>query len=327
MWGFNRTELIGKSIENLFLPESLNHILYNSDKNRPQLNLRTQIEVNALRKNGTMFPAEMSLSSFYLNKGIFFTAAIHDITMKKAEEQQVEDLMNKIKRNNLDLKNYARVVSHDIKTPIRGIKNICDWLNEDNRDQLDESGKKYLDLLQTKVQHMEQLVEGILAYSKAGIENSNLELINVDHLLQETIELISPPQNISIELQENLPEIYAEGVKLRQVFQNLITNAIKYNDKEKGIIYISYSQDELYWYFSVADNGIGIEKKFFDKIFEVFQTLHPTDRFDSTGIGLSIVKKIVEQHKGTIEVESQPGVGSTFSFSIYKKLKEEKIKY
>ena len=327
MWGLNRSELLGKSVENLFLPESLNHILYNSDQRNLNKVHRSLLEVIALRKNGSIFPTEMSLSSFYLNKGIFFTAAINNIEFKKQEEQQKEALIDKIRKNNDDLKNYARVVSHDLKTPIRGIKNICEWLDEDKRTQLDAEGQEYLDLMKRKVAQIEQLIEGILEYSKAGIENSHIEKIDVKKLVEDTLNLIEIPQKFDIQVSEKLPNIFAEKIKMKQVFQNLITNAVKYNNKEEGTINISSSEDEKFWYFSVADNGIGIEQQYFNKIFEVFQTLHQKDKFESTGIGLSIVKKIIDQHKGFISVESQLDIGSTFTFSIDKKLNQEKIKF
>lgn len=322
MWGHNRNSLIGTSVENLFTPGTFNEIFSNST----EVGMKFTLEVNALKKNGASFPAEMSLSSFYMDQGIYYTAAVHDISLKKIEEQQIEDLLNKIKRNNIDLKNYARVVSHDLKTPIRGIKNIVDWLDEDYRNNMDDQGKEYLDLLKTKIVHMNQMVEGILAYSKAGVENSILDTIDVNDLLKEVVSLVSAPKNFDIQIQENIPKVEAEEIKLKQVFQNLITNAIKYNNKKNGVINISFSENETHWVFSVADNGMGIEEKHHDSIFEVFQTLHPTDRFDSTGIGLSIVKRIVEQHKGKISVESIPDIGSTFTFSISKQLKNERIR-
>jgi signal transduction histidine kinase len=167
---------------------------------------------------------------------------------------------------------------------------------------------------------MSGLIDSILHYSEIGRTVNRREPVDVKKLIREVVTQMAPPENIVITFDKNLPTIVFERVRLFQVFQNLIGNAIKHLDKPQGHIQIRYASDEQFWRFSVADNGPGIEERYFEKIFKMFQTLTRRDDVESTGIGLAVVKKIVELHGGAVSVESKVGEGTTFSFTVPKQV-------
>ncbi|MBT4511658.1 MAG: GHKL domain-containing protein [Chloroflexi bacterium] len=169
-----------------------------------------------------------------------------------------------------------------------------------------------------RTRRMDNLIDGILQYSRLGRSKEEAEEVNLDTLVSQVIDAIDPPENIEIQVATELPTIVCEKIRIQQVFQNLLSNAVKYMDKPQGLIAISCADIDGYWKFGVTDNGPGIEEKYYDKIFQIFQTLKPRDETESTGIGLSIVKRIIEMHGGEVWVESKVGEGSTFSFSIPK---------
>jgi signal transduction histidine kinase len=165
---------------------------------------------------------------------------------------------------------------------------------------------------------MSALIDDILQYSMLGHSNPEIQEVDLNKLLTEAISGINPPENIQITVENKLPELMCEQTQITQVFQNLLSNAVKYMDKPKGQIKVGCIEQDSFWKFSVSDNGPGIDEKYHKKIFKIFQTLSPRNRSDSTGIGLSIVKKIVELNAGVIWVESEPGKGSTFFFTLPK---------
>jgi light-regulated signal transduction histidine kinase (bacteriophytochrome) len=213
---------------------------------------------------------------------------------------------------------FAYVVSHDLKAPLRGIKTLADWISSDYGDKLDENGKEQIRLLQTRVERMHSLIEGVLQYSRVGRVREKEIIVDLNLLLPEIIDMVAPPQNIRITVDATMPVIRCEKTSIIRVFENLLSNAIKYIDKPEGLVGITCRDDNEAWTFSVTDNGPGIEEKYFEKIFKIFQTLAPRDEYESTGIGLTVVKKIVELNGGSIWVESIVGQGSTFSFTMPK---------
>ena len=226
--------------------------------------------------------------------------------------------MEKIKSINGELKDFAYVVSHDLKAPLRGVSTITNWLAADYADKLDENGKEQLELLLSRVERMHNLIDGVLQYSRVGSRQEEKVPIELNELIPEVIDTIAPSEDIEITIENQLPEITFGRTRITQVFQNLISNAVKYMDKPQGQIKINCVEEEGFWKFSVADNGPGIEEKYFERIFKMFQTLIAKDEFESTGVGLTVVKKIVEMYGGRIWVESTLGEGSTFYFTLPK---------
>ena len=241
-----------------------------------------------------------------------------EIDVRKKTEAQKEKLIAELDSANRELKDFAYIVSHDLKAPLRAIGSISQWIHTDYSDKLDEDGKMQLDLLLSRVHRMQNLIEGVLSYSRVTRVKEENEEIDLNKLVGEAIEMVAPPDNFVINVDRDLPNVSFGPTRLLQVFENLVSNAVKYNDKETGEITIHCTDRGKEWAFSVSDNGPGIEEKYFEKIFQIFQTLRARDEFESTGIGLTIVKKIIENNGGTIHVDSAPGKGTTFTFTILK---------
>ncbi|WP_159951020.1 sensor histidine kinase [Polaribacter septentrionalilitoris] len=230
--------------------------------------------------------------------------------------QQKDLLVKNLERQNQELNDYAHMVSHDIKTPLQSVDALTTWILEDYSRVLDHQGKETLKLIKENVEKMDTLLKGILQYSTIGKIEKDLYDVNLNSLVNDIIRDLNLKENISFIIPNKLPIIKADRYRLDKLFLHLINNAITYNDKEKITIEIGFKEGKDFWNFYVKDNGNGIEKRFFNKIFIAFQKLE--DDYKSAGIGLSIVKKIIEVYNGEIYVESEPNVGSTFYFSIKK---------
>ncbi len=190
------------------------------------------------------------------------------------------------------------------------------WLASDYAHAFDDEGKENLGLLLSRVSRMHNLIDSILHYSRLGRTGDELTEVDLNLLISEVIELVAPPPNITITVEDRLPLVTCEETRIQVLFQNLLDNAIKYVDKPEGQIRIGCIRKDSHWQFSVSDNGPGIEEKFHEKIFQIFQTLQSRDERESTGIGLTVVKKIVELHGGKVWVESSVGSGTTFFFTL-----------
>ncbi|MBN1270957.1 MAG: GHKL domain-containing protein [Candidatus Aminicenantes bacterium] len=236
----------------------------------------------------------------------------------KELEKHVEERTAELEEVNKELTDFAHVVSHDLKAPLRAVNQLTAWLADDYADKFDENGKEQLNLLLSRVKRMQNLIDGILQYSRAGRKEEQIESINLNKLMAEIIDNLSPPGHIKIFVEDNLPTIHVERIRIQQVFQNLLSNAIKYMDKPQGEIKVSCKEENYQWVFAVSDNGPGIEKKYYGTIFNIFQTLESKDKHESTGVGLSVVNKIVNRFGGKVWVESTVGRGSTFYFTFPK---------
>jgi two-component system sensor kinase FixL len=256
----------------------------------------------------------------------FFVYIIRDITYRKKAEQilaRLNDDLHKtvleLKRSNQELRCFAHIIAHDLKSPLRGIGSLAGRLIRKYNDKLDDEGKNQLRLLIVRVKRMGEFIDGILRYSEIGHSSKELQHVDVNALLAEIIGEMTIPENFEINVEQKLPAVQCEKLRLKQVFQNLISNAVKYTDKSKGKISIGCTEEDGFWNFSVADNGCGVKEQYYEKIFEIFQTLAPRDKTESTGIGLTIVKKIVEMYGGKVWVTSTLGQGSTFFFTLPQK--------
>ena len=232
--------------------------------------------------------------------------------------RELEHLNDELVVINKELNDFAYVVSHNLKAPLRGIGSLATWLASDYADVLDDTGKEQLQLLLDRAKKMESLIESVLKYSRVGRIREDREVVDTNELVDSSVEMIAPPENIQVSIEGKLPWVEGERTRLEQVFQNLIGNAVKFIDKPVGFVTISCADEGAMWRFAVKDNGPGIDSRYYDQIFQIFQTLSPPDDKGSTGIGLTLVKKIVEMHGGTIWVESNLGEGSTFFFTLPK---------
>ncbi|MCP4152627.1 MAG: response regulator [bacterium] len=244
---------------------------------------------------------------------------IFEIRQRKQVEEQLKVLVADVERTNQELQDFAYIVSHDLKAPLRGISSLAKWLAEDYGDALDDGGRQYLTKLLARTKHMHNLIEGILQYSRVGRAKSEPKLLESQGVVTEVINNLAIPENITVNISGVLPKVYCDKMFLIQLFQNLIGNAIKHLGKPEGEISISCSDQGECREFCVKDNGVGIAERHFERIFKIFQTLTPTSSsMDSTGIGLSLVKKITERNGGAVRVESFVGKGSAFYFTIPK---------
>ncbi|OKL39493.1 histidine kinase [Pontibacter flavimaris] len=238
----------------------------------------------------------------------------------------IDETFTELDLKNKELDQFAYVVSHDLKAPLRGIEVASRWVEEDMGTQLPPNVQEYLLMMRVRVHRMENLINGILALARIGRTNQAEEEVDVNELLTEVVDLLSPPPGFTVEVQHNLPVLHTVRIQLQQVFSNLISNAIKYHDKKEGHIGIRHHETDEFHVFSVEDDGPGIDAEYHSRIFVIFQTLQERDALESTGVGLSIVKKIVELQGGTIWVNSEPGSGSTFTFTWPKqKGKDQKF--
>jgi PAS domain S-box-containing protein len=216
-----------------------------------------------------------------------------------------------------ELDQFAYVASHDLKAPLRGISNLAQWIQDDLGADLDGESKEHMRLLQGRVRRMEALIEGILAYSRAGRLRTEPHVVDTGAVVEEALELLAPPAGITVEVQPGMPAVLAERVSLQQVFMNLIGNAIKYTaaDRPDGAVQVGWAGGGDFYEFTVRDNGPGIAPEYHDRIWAIFQTLEARDRVEGTGIGLSVVRKVVESQGGRTWVESAPGEGAVFGFT------------
>jgi PAS domain S-box-containing protein len=237
---------------------------------------------------------------------------------KEVEAQQEKNrLLVKLEKSNDELKNFAHVVSHDLKSPLRSMSALISWIMEDNQENFDEESKRNLDLLLGKIDKMDHLINGILEYSSIDKVGHIQQEVDVNKTIEEILQILHIPAHFSILVKRKFPTLQTNKFKIQQLFQNLISNAIKYNDKKEGIVTVDVVEKSNTYVFSVQDNGMGIDKKYHNKIFEVFETLGEATK-ESTGIGLSIVKKIVGILQGSIWLESELGKGTTFYIALKK---------
>jgi PAS domain S-box-containing protein len=319
MSGFKEEELIGKKGSEVLLTDNELDIIENENKKRLKGESNSyELKIKNKAKEERVWLVS-GAPNYNLNGEIIGSIGIHlDVTEFKALEKQKELILDELENRNEELNEYAHIVSHDLKSPLRNIDALVSWIKEDNKDKLDTRTHQNLELIEKTLETMENLISNILTYSSSGTLQNNDELVALNEVVHNIIKVILIPKNISVTVVKELPTVFGDATKFQQLFQNLISNAIKFTDKENGIVEIDYSENEIQYQFSVKDNGIGIEKKYHEKIFKIFQSL--TKREDSTGIGLSIAKKIVELYQGKIWLESEKGLGTTFYFTIEKKI-------
>jgi len=234
-------------------------------------------------------------------------------------EERVALRTAEAERHVKELEQFAYVTSHDLKAPLRGIANLATWLEEDLKEKLTGATREQLALLRDRVQRMNALIEGLLEYSRIGKTAQSMVSVDTGVLLAEVIDSLSPPEGFTVDVAANMPTLHTDRLHLSQVFSNLIGNSIKYSQGEQGHAGVTAHERGEYYEFTVTDDGPGIAPEYHDKVFMMFQTLAVNDYGSNTGIGLALVKKIVEEHGGSITLESEEGNGATFRFSWPKR--------
>ena len=220
-----------------------------------------------------------------------------------------------LKRKNEELDQFAHIVSHDLKAPLRGIDNVVSWIEEDHSSEISPKVNEYLQIIKGRLVRGENLIRGILSYARVGKEKQDIEYLDLNELIGEVTETLSVPIGFRIKIIAKLPVMYTEKLPLLQIFTNLIGNAIKYNHKNDGEIKIYHREHPSHYEYFVQDDGPGISKSYHHKIFVIFQTLQERDSLESTGVGLAIVKKILDDRNQSIYLVSEEGKGAIFSFT------------
>lgn len=260
--------------------------------------------------------------------------ATRDITERKENEALLLELNNRLKQradelaaSNVELERFAYIASHDMQEPLRMITSFLQLFKKKYEDQIDETAEQYIHFAVDGAERMKKLIMDLLQYSRVGSNKEDYENIDTNHLLKEVVTVFRThlDETKALITIDDLPGIKANRTQLFQLFQNLVGNALKYHSDEIPSIHISGKEEENHYQFSVKDNGIGIKPIFFEKVFILFQRLHHKNEYSGTGIGLAICKKIIERHNGRIWVESEPGKGSCFYFTISKHLEEHRF--
>lgn len=281
-------------------------------------------EVQGLRKDGGIFPLLIGVTEIKLGHKPIFTGVVRDISQRKKNEATIASTHAELKtrsdalmKANEELSQFAHVVSHDLKAPLRAIRNYSDWLADDLKDDLSEDHIEYIAGLKQAVNQAETLIEDLLDLSKIGRKENHLESIALNNFFDKVIASSHlDSETVSVIVDKKMPVINSSPVLLAQIFQNLILNGIKYNDSEKKIIHITYEKDAENHKINVKDNGIGIDPKYHASIFDIFQRLHTREEYEGTGIGLAIVKKAANHLGYSVRLDSKKGEGSVFTLCI-----------
>ena len=241
-----------------------------------------------------------------------------EVSVRRKAENELANAVKKLTISNRELREFTRIAAHDLQTPLRSIGILSDWISEDYARRFGDKGHINSKLLVSRAKRMSRLLNAIIQYSEISLVDRKQECIDLNDIFTDVISNIEIPESIEIMIENKLPVVMGVPKFVQQVFSNLISNAVRYMDNPEGYVKIGCVEDGDFWKFSVADNGSGIEEKYFSKIFEIFQMLSLRDETENIGIGLSIVKKVVELYDGRVWVESEVGKGSTFFFTLPK---------
>lgn len=320
MSGYSLLDLIGTKASNLLSNIGDKNVVQTKNEMRSS-GLSDSYEVTAKTKDGqTKFWMISGAPNYNVKGEIVGSIGVHlDITQQKSLELQKEQLLVRLEKQNEQLNEYAQIVSHDLKSPLRSIHSLISWIKEDNIGEFSPQSVEYLKMIENKVEKMDHLIHGILTYSKIDTLEITNENIDLNEVINNIVNIIHIPDNIAVTILSKLPTIIADKYRIQQLFQNLIGNAVTYIDKPNGLVEVDFIEENNHFIFSVKDNGPGIAKENQEKIFKIFQSFTKHDK--STGIGLSIVKRIIANYNGDIWIESELNVGTTFFVKLPKKVK------
>jgi PAS domain S-box-containing protein len=314
LFGYSRTELVGQPTEILvpmqFRKAHPGHV----DNYFAAPNARAMgagRELFGRRRDGSEIAIEIELTPLPASDGLFTMASIIDITERKRYEDE-------LRRSNAELEQFAYIASHDLQEPLRMVASYTELLGQRYRGKLDEKADKYIFYAVDGAKRMQRLVADLLTYSRVGSQGRPLVNVDTASVVNGVIDMMRPSirkANARIEVSA-LPHVMADEVQLRQLFQNLIGNALKFRAEADPVIGIRVAHHGDQWLFCVEDNGIGIDMQYAERIFQMFQRLHERGKYEGSGIGLTIVKRIVERHGGRVWIESKPGLGTSFFFSL-----------
>ena len=321
-FGYRRDELLGQKVKNI-IPEGFAERLVadalRSTEDALAQQIGTGIELSGRHKNGSEFPIEIMLSPLESAGGILVTAAVRDITTRKAAEANLLEKVAELNRSNEELGQFAYIASHDLQEPLRMVASYTQLLSRRYKGKLDSDADEFIAFAVDGAGRMQRLIQDLLTFSRVGTKGKDFLATSSEEALQQAlINLRGAIEQSGAQVTHDLlPSVVADETQLIQLFQNLIGNGIKYQKNGAPKVHVSAAKNGGDKYtFSVQDNGLGIDSQYFERIFGMFQRLHKREEFAGTGIGLAICKKIVERHGGKISVESKVGQGSTFHFTL-----------
>jgi light-regulated signal transduction histidine kinase (bacteriophytochrome) len=278
------------------------------------------LDLYARRRDGTDFPAEISLSPLFDPQATLYMAAIRDVTDRKRAEAKLRQTAEELARSNAELEQFAYVASHDLQEPLRMVASYTQLLGRRYKGRLDEDADEFIGFAVSGAQRMQNLINDLLAYSRVGTRSQPFEWVDCTALVDSVIGDLAAQiaeAHATVTRGPDLPSVLVDPSQLRQVFQNLVANALKFHAPDRAPrVHVKAEKSGTDWVFAIEDNGIGIEPQYAERIFQLFQRLHSQAEYPGTGIGLAICKKIIERHGGRIWLESKPGEGTTFFFTI-----------
>lgn len=333
LWGYDHEQLLSMTVEQLMPKEyRKNHVNlrenYMKDPHTRFMGVGTEIHI--LDKSNNTIPVEIALKPIVIDSEPCVLCTIANISERLAARKQLQEYADELKKSNNELDDFAYIVSHDLKEPIRGISNFSTFLLEDYKDKIEDEGVKQIETIVKLCKRMQSLIDTVLNYSRVGRVDFGIKPCDINEVIQhkqEFLDAFLKQNHADIIIPDKLPTIECDETRIGELFQNLITNGIKYNKSDKKTITVTCQEKDNEYIFAVADNGIGIDEKNFDKVFGMFKRLNARDEYgEGTGAGMTIAKKIAERHGGTIWLESKLGEGTTFFFSINKNAKPNKEK-
>ncbi len=333
VFGWSRHEAIGKPIKDLVrATPTRDAYIKNLDKilsDSPEGILNKRMEVYAIHKDGHQFPVEFGIFRIKDKSDYLYCTFVNDISDRKEMErktkllneqleQRVQERTSELMRSNEELQQFAKIASHDLQEPLRAVQGFAQLLSRRYRENLDADGNQFIDFILDGTERMQKLIQSVLEHSNIRTNDQELESVEISSIIKEVMKNLNQAISDSKAtiIFGELPAIAIERSQLLQLFQNLISNAIKYAGNKAPYIVISAEKNIDEWLFSVCDNGIGIDSKYASRIFDMFARLHGRVKYSGTGMGLAICKKIVTGHGGRIWMESEPGEGSIFYFTL-----------
>jgi PAS domain S-box-containing protein len=326
MTGYSREELAGKSAFEFILEEDREKVVQDMSTTLTDKHTQALTSYRLLAKGGKVFDAELSSGMMLDSEGnpIALIGVMRDVTDRKQIEDKLVKAKEDLERSNKELEQFAYVASHDLQEPLRMVSSYLKLLERRSKDKLDTEAQEFIDFAVDGSTRMAAMIQALLTYSRVGTRGKPFEPTDCEDIFNKAISnlQIAIEDKDAVVTHDPLPTILADGTQMLQLFQNLIGNGLKFQDNKRPEVQVSVEDRGEDWVFSFRDNGIGIDPKYKDRIFVIFERLHGKGEYKGTGIGLAVCKKIVERHAGQIWVDSTPGNGATFYFTMPKLRKE-----